>query len=144
MTSVQHVAGMLEKIEPARTFIDGQLFRNLTVVSADGRRHSLSDVFCTEKLLQALSAGLRGDFYFWHSHLFALRTPRGLVEDIAGVRRSFLYRDARLLAVMAASVVLLPYALWVVGKRTRWALNMGSMRKAIEANARPADLRHVR
>ena len=144
MASVQHLAGTLEEIDPARTFIDGQLFRSMTVVSTDGERHGLRDVFCTEKLLALFSVGLQGDFYVWHGHLFAIRTARGWVEDIPGVRRSFLYRDARLLAVMGASIVLLPYALWVIAKRMRWALNMDSMRKAIEGDARPTDLRHLR
>lgn len=85
-------------------------------------------VFFPLKLTTILKSATTGEFYFWNSHCYAFRSANGLIEDIDGVRASYFWRDARLLLLMSASIVLLPYVLFVIAKK----LIRGSSRQRMQ------------
>lgn len=109
--------GSVSRLELDRTFIDGQLFGELSVVDDGGRQQELREVFCTNRLLELLKASGPKEIYIWNRHVFAIKIGSWLNEDIKGVRHSFLYRDRFLLLMLAASIVMLPYAAWVVVRK---------------------------
>lgn len=104
-------------LAPSRTFVDGQLFDELSVVGKTGEQQKLRDVFCTNRLLEPLNASGPKELYVWNRHIFAVNEESGLTEDIEGVKMSYLYRDRFLLLLLAASIVMFPYAAWVLIKK---------------------------
>jgi hypothetical protein len=106
-------------LQPSRTFVDGQLFREVSLVSSSGERQQLHAVFCSNRLLDPMHAPGPKEIYIWNNHVFAIRTSGGLIEDVAGVRRSFLYRDWRLLLLLAITGIMLPYVAWIAIKKVR-------------------------
>lgn len=117
MLAIERVFGMLDHTEPSRTFIDGELFHKFSIRLPNGEIRTFLDIFCPVKLYPLCGTGTVGEYYFWCHHLFAVRTDRTLMEDIAAVRRSLLYRDARLIFLMVLCVLPLPYAAFIVAKR---------------------------
>jgi hypothetical protein len=115
--AVRMLNGNLSRIVPSRTFVDGQLFREVSVVDGGGRKTVLRGLFCTNRLLEFLTAPGAKVIYVWNRHVFAVERDGGLIEDIEGVRNSFLYRDRFLLMMLAGSIVMLPYVTWVVIKK---------------------------
>jgi hypothetical protein len=109
--------GSVNRLACSRTFVDGQLFHELSIVDQSGGQHALREVFCTNRLLELLKAPGPKEIYVWNRHVFAIKDETGLTEDIEAVRNSFLYRDRYLLLFLMASIVMLPYALWVLIKK---------------------------
>jgi hypothetical protein len=109
--------GSLERLTASRTFVDGQLFNELTILDRDSARQTLNQVFCTSRLLGLLGAPGPKEIYIWNKHIFAIRDASGLTDDIEGVRKSFLFRDRFLLLALAGSIVMLPYVVYVVLKK---------------------------
>lgn len=135
MKAVQTIVGVVDQVGVARVFVDGTFFDHVEWTGADGSRQEARQLFVTNKLLPLFKPGSRGVFYVWQRHLFALRVGGQSEQDIEGVRRSFLYRDTKLLLLMAVSLILLPYVLLVVGKKL-WGLQSArQMYKAIETSA---------
>lgn len=121
MGSTGHVVlkGTVSRLRVARTFIDGQLLDELSVAGPIGDQQTLRNIFCTNRLLGHLGAPGPKEIYVWNSHVFAVGSPQGLTDDIEGVRNSYLYRDRYLLLFLAASVVMLPYAIFVLAKKLK-------------------------
>jgi hypothetical protein len=117
LAQFQKAVGTISKIEPSRDFIDGVYCRQLEFTDPAGKRYQLQGLFFPLKLASVLKSGSTGEFYFWNSHCYAFRSDHDYVEDIDGARASYFKRDAHLLLLMAASVILLPYALFVVLKK---------------------------
>lgn len=111
--------GRVNRLAYSRTFVDGQLFHELSVVGPDGDQHALREVFCTSRLLELLKAPGRKEIYVWNRHVFAIKDNGRLTEDVEGVRSSFLYRDRYLLLFLTASIMLLPYAAWVLIRKLK-------------------------
>jgi hypothetical protein len=109
--------GSVSRLSLDRTFIDGQLFHELSVVDNSGQQQTLREVFCTNRLLEPLGAPGPKEIHIWNRHIFAINMGSWQSEDIEGTRRSFLYRDRFLLLMLVASIVMLPYAAWVVIKK---------------------------
>ena len=128
MARFQKTVGTINRIEHARTFIDGEYCRLLEFMKPGGQLERIEKVFFTLKLSSILKPKVKGEFYFWNSHCYAFRGREGLVEDIDGARASYFQRDARLLLIMAASVVMFPVAVVVVAKKV-------SARRVAGANA---------
>ena len=74
-------------------------------------------MFFTLKISSVLKLQTSGEFYFWNSHCYAFRDDRQLVEDIDAARASYFQRDARLMLLMAASVILLPVVTLIAAKK---------------------------
>ena len=117
MAHFQKVVGTLSKVQPSRNFIDGVFCQTIEITDVSGNPCRFDSVFFPTKLFSLLKSGAYGEFYFWNSHCYAFRSDHEYVEDIDGARASFFKRDARLLLLMAASVILLPYALFVAIKK---------------------------
>ena len=117
MAQFQKAVGTISKVQPSRHFIDGVYCSQIEFTDRAGKRYQLEEVFFPFKLASLLKSGTTGQFYFWNSHCFAFRSDQDYVEDIDGARASYFKRDARLLLLMAASVILLPYALFVAVKK---------------------------
>ena len=117
MARLQKIEGTIFRIEPSRSFIDGIYCRAVEFTGQTGERFETKNVFCTQKLFSVLKAGVFGVFYFWNSHCYAFRSNGDLIEDIEGARASYFQRDARLLLIMAVSIVLLPVVVFVAGKK---------------------------
>lgn len=117
MPRFQKAVGTLSRIQPSRTFVDGVYYSRIDITDAADHRQSFDNVFCTLKLAPVVQLKTHGTFYFWNSHCYAFRSDATLTEDIDGARKSYLKRDARLLIIMALSLVLLPYALLILIKR---------------------------
>ena len=113
MAYFQKITGRISTIEPGRAFIDGVYCREIEFNDAHGKRYRLEKVFFPLKLTSFLKSGTSGEFYFWNSHCYAFRSDRDYIEDIEGARASYIKRDAKLLLLLAASIILLPYALFV-------------------------------
>jgi hypothetical protein len=112
------VSGVVGRLRPARTFVDGQYFDQLSVADPDGgEAHVLQGIFCTHRLLAPLGESGAKEIHIWNRHVFAVKNKAGLTEDIEGVKSSFLYRDRYLLLLLAGSVVMLPYALYIVVRK---------------------------
>ena len=109
--------GSLERLTASRTFVDGQLFKQLSVHDQDSTPQTFNQVFCTNRLLGLLGAPGPKEIYIWNKHIFAIRDAAGLTDDIEGVRNSFLFRDRFLLLALAGSIVMLPYVVYVVLKK---------------------------
>lgn len=114
--SIVVLRGSLERLTASRTFVDGQLFGELSV-SDRAVHQTLNQVFCTNRLLGLLDAPGPKEIYIWNRHVFAIRDSSGLTEDVEGVRNSFLFRDRYLLLALAGSIVMLPYVAYVVLKK---------------------------
>ena len=117
MAHFHKAVGTIDKIHPSRQFIDGIYCSRVEFTDPAGGRYHLEKVFFPLKLVSFLKSGTSGQFYFWNSHCYAFRSDHDFVEDIDGARASYFKRDARLLLIMAASVILLPYALFVAVKK---------------------------
>ena len=128
MAEFQKVVGTISTIDPSRHFIDGIYCREVVFNQTGGEHDRLSGVFFPSKLESLVKAGTAGTFYFWNSHCYAFRSGSTYLEDIDGARASYFKRDARLLWLMAGSVVLLPYAAFVAVKK--WL--RGSSRRQME------------
>ena len=117
MAHFQKAVGTISKVQPSRHYVDGIYCGQIEFTDSEGKRYQLEGVFFSLKLASLLKSGTRGEFYFWNSHCYAFRSDRDFVEDIDGARASYFKRDARLLLFMAASVILLPYALFVAARK---------------------------
>jgi hypothetical protein len=113
----EKIAGTVSTVEPSRIFVDGVYYLRLEFTESNGRTRELEKVFFTNKIALALKPKAAGEFYFWNSHCYAIRSGSQVVEDIEGARASYLKRDARLLFLMSLSIVLLPVSLFVVAKK---------------------------
>ena len=129
--SVLLLHGPVRDLRPARTFTDGQLFCSISATDETGAERQLSGIFCTHRLLDSLQSPSARDIYVWHRHVFAVKTGEGLIEDIAATKRSFLYRDVYALLLMIGSVVLAPYAAWVIARKLYGSLSFADMVHAI-------------
>src|SRR5262249_55006460 len=127
---VSILGGPVEALRPVRTFTDGQLFEAIKANDGNGVQREVPHVFCTNKLLNAIRLPRVEKIYLWHNHIFAVETSEALLEDVDGVKRSYLYRDRFALLLMAASVILAPYALWVVAKKLYGSLSIPEMTDA--------------
>jgi hypothetical protein len=128
VAAFQKIDGTISRIEPSRHFIDGVYCLEIEFTDSGGELCRLNGVFFPLKLVSILKSGTAGEFYFWNSHCYAFRSGQDYIEDIEGARASYFKRDARLLLFMAASVILLPYALFVAVKK--WVL--GSSRRRMQ------------
>jgi hypothetical protein len=98
--------------------VDGQYFDEVSVAGVEGDTpHTLRGIFCTTRLLPLLCEPDAIELYIWNRHVYAIKNASGLTEDLEGVRASFLYRDRYLLVLLAASVVMLPYAIYVLARK---------------------------
>jgi len=125
------LAGRVERLQPSRTFTDGQLLPELTVLGDNGGRQQILNVFCPNRLLEPFHSPEPKQIYVWRRHVFAIRQGGQLIEDVRGVTRSYLTRDLAALGLMTASIVLAPYALWVVIKKLYGLLSISEMKSAI-------------
>ncbi|HEY7391303.1 MAG TPA: hypothetical protein VH640_22500 [Bryobacteraceae bacterium] len=82
-----------------------------------GERREIRKVLFTVKLCSALKPQISGVFYFWNAHCYAFRGADESIEDIEGARASYFKRDARLLLLMAVSLILLPVVVFIAGKK---------------------------
>lgn len=114
---VNVIAGNVGHLAVSRTFTDGQLFSEITVQDTAGRNVPLREVFCTNKLLDALAQPGPKELYLWRRHIFAIKGKNGFEEDLKGTRYSFLHRDQFLLFILGCSIILLPYVAWVIGRK---------------------------
>ncbi len=127
-TSSLVLYGSVNRLAYSRTFVDGQLFHELSVVDQGRGQHTLREVFCTNRLLGLLQAPGPKEIYVWNRHVFAIRDDSGLTDDVEAVRNSFLYRDRFLLLFMSLSIVMLPYAAWVLIRKLNAVRSLPSVR----------------
>ena len=111
--------------------------RRLEFVDDAGARHELEEIFFTNKMSPVLKRDVGGEFYFWNLHCYAFRSGAELLEDIDGVRASYFKRDARSLIIMSLSIVLLPYSLFVIAKKTLRGSSRERMRSFLSASSPP-------
>jgi len=137
LAKFQKVVGTISKFEPVRTFVDGVFCRRLEFVDDAGVRREFEEIFFTNKMSPVLKRDVGGEFYFWNLHCYAFRSGEELLEDIDGVRASYFKRDARLLIIMALSIVLLPYSLFVIAKKTLRGSSRERMRLFLSASSSP-------
>lgn len=125
-------AGEITALSPGRTFIDGQYFSSITLTRDDGTRVQLREIFVINSLLDVVAKSRRGRLAIWNRHLYGFVGDDGTVhEDVAGARKAYFGRDRTLLIGFALSVVLLPVAVWVVGRRLLRAGSAYAMRRAL-------------
>ncbi len=134
-SSVHKVVGRMLHTRPARTYVDGQLFAEITFAAADGTTVTLPRVYCPNALLDGLEAGRAGEaeYLVWRGHLFAIRGKAGLDEAIGAVELAIRDRDLRALLLMTASLVFLPWALVLWVKHFVLVAGTHEMRDAIDA-----------
>lgn len=127
MARLQRIEGTITRIEPSRSFTDGVYCRSVEFSGSAGERREMSKVFFTLKLCSVLKLRTSGVFYFWNAHCYAFRGAEESIEDIEGARASYFQRDARLLLLMAVSIVLLPVVVFVAGKKLLWGGSAAQM-----------------
>lgn len=126
--------GTITSLAPGRTFVDGQYFASIGIATPGGASDELREVFVVNSLLDPLTIGAEGQFFFWNRHLYGYVAADGaVVEDVDGARAAYFGRDRVLLAVMAATIVLLPVAIWVVARRLLRAGSAYAMRSSLQA-----------
>ena len=126
------LAGDVGPLRPSRTFSDGQVFHELTVTDNAGHQQHVPDVFCPNRLLNDFQSSGPKTIYIWKKHVFAVRQGGFLAEDVRGVTRSYLTRDLPALGLMTASIVLAPYALFVMVRKLYGLWSISEMKNALD------------